>query len=79
MGKAAQADKRTWAKGEAHGSVVHLGDGTDLSRAKVRGEEGVGKGSPGLGSCGAALVSVGAVGGRGAIRGALWSDVLGAV
>lgn len=31
----------------------------------MRGEEGVGKGSPGLGDCGAALVPVGAVGAGG--------------
>ncbi|XP_015989671.2 von Willebrand factor C and EGF domain-containing protein isoform X8 [Rousettus aegyptiacus] len=34
MGKVVQADRRTWADGEAHESVVRLGSGTNLSQSE---------------------------------------------
>lgn len=79
MGKVVQADRRTWAEGEAHESVVRLGSGTNLSQSEGEGRGRSWEGQSRAGDCGAALVPVGAVGGWGAIRGALCSDVLGAV
>lgn len=37
MGKVVQADRRTWADGEAHESVVRLGSGTNLSQSEGEG------------------------------------------
>lgn len=66
MGKVVQADRRTWADGEAHESVVRLGSGTNLSQSEG---EGRGRSWEGQSRAWGLWCSIGACGSRGGLGG----------